>query len=41
MMFEQPVCLEYSIDILYSKIIGQSIAFIIVAINVVPKIVII
>ena len=40
-MYEQPVCLEYANDMLYSKLIGQSIAFIIVAINVVLKLVII
>ena len=40
-MYEQPVCLEYSNDMLNSKLIGQSIAFIIVGINVVLKIVII
>lgn len=39
--YEQPICLEYSNDMLKSKLIGQSIAFIIVGINVVLKIVII
>jgi len=39
--FDEPICLQYSNDILYSKIIGQSIAFIIIGVNVILKFIII
>lgn len=39
--FESPVCLHYSNDIFWSQLIGQSIAFIIIAVNLVLKVVII
>ena len=35
--FSEPICQTYTNDILKSKIIGQSIAFIIVAVNIVLK----
>jgi len=40
-MYEEPICLEYSNDMLWSKIIGQSIAFVIIGVNVVLQMIII
>jgi hypothetical protein len=35
--YSGPICLQYSNDVLLSKVIGQSIAFIIIAVNVILK----
>jgi hypothetical protein len=39
--FSEPICKQYSKDILMSKVLGQSIAFIIIGVNVILKLVII
>lgn len=38
-LFSNPICLTYQNDMLISKITGQSIAFIIVAVNIVLKLI--
>ena len=40
-IFSEPICKQYSDDLLWSKILGQSIAFIIIAVNLILKAVII
>lgn len=41
LLYEGPICKQYFTDIIMSKVIGQSIAFIIIAVNVILKKVII
>lgn len=40
-IFSEPICKQYANDLLWSKILGQSIAFIIIAVNLILKAVII
>jgi hypothetical protein len=40
-IFSEAICLEYFNDIIWSKIIGQSIAFIIIGVNIILKMIII
>jgi hypothetical protein len=40
-VFSSPICKQYADDLLWSKILGQSIAFIIIAVNLILKAVII
>ena len=40
-IFEQPICKEFFKDKLWSMILGQSISFIIIGVNVILKIIII
>jgi hypothetical protein len=40
-IYDGPICQQYFSDILMSKVMGQSIAFIIIAVNIILKIVII
>jgi len=40
-VFSEPICKQYANDLLWSKILGQSIAFIIIAVNLILKAVII